>query len=49
MKRSTIWWWLHNVVAHGMLMGFLGEDHPWSLKFHAYSAGMAETAELAGR
>lgn len=45
MSRATIWWWLHNVVAHGILMGFTGENSKISRRFHDYTADNAEKAE----
>ena len=45
MSRATIWWWLHNVVAHGILMGFTGENSKVSRWFHDYTAENAELAE----
>ena len=41
MSRATIWWWLHNVVAHGVLMGFTGENSKLAVWFHDYTAGNA--------
>lgn len=44
MKRSTIYWFLHNFLAHGILMAFTGEN-AFSLRVHDWTADRAQEAE----
>jgi hypothetical protein len=44
MKRSTIYWFLHNFLAHGLLMAFTGESEI-SLRVHDWTALRAKDAE----
>ena len=44
MKRSTIWWFLHNFLAHGLLMAFTGES-AFALRVHDWTADRAQEAE----